>query len=525
MERCVDVVYARVSTRKQLDDLQSQAGRPAAQHPSARVIRDIGSGINFKRKGLLSLLELAFERRLRTVHVAHRDRLCRFAFDLVEHVLRKHGAEITVDAHGAEAATLSHGFELVEDVLSVVTVFGTRIHGRRSAGRRNVSNVPSKRVKTSAGSAQMPKAAAEPEQLKRKVGKRLRPLEGHLRTIKIRMLPDAPQRRELKRHFAAARWAYNSAVAGVERQHAAPNFINLRNGVLGAQRPEVAAAVHNKFLARAVKQAADAYASNFAKMRKRGATFRFRVQYRSYKKTPTETLVVERGKEGPFSGFTRRVPSEKPAGTTGDVRPKRRDMARPECLAHFGGALKAFGGVRLQDKPKVIERLIAEGKHLQEDAKILWDKRASSFHFVYTYQLPKLADPSPDFSDKRCLSADLGVKPPVQWYKPDGSHGTLFDGLCTGLPNAEPRSGELQRRCEKLDKLQSRVDRRKKRTGARDPTRKRRRTTRRLHRKLARDRRRLHNWMEACPLRRRPLPTGAGRCLDSTAVADAAAEP
>ena len=315
------------------------------------------------------------------------------------------------------------------------------------------------------------------------------------------MLPDAPQRRELKRHFAAARWAYNSAVAGVERQHAAPNFINLRNGVLGAPRPEVAAAVHNKFLARAVKQAADAYASNFAKMRKRGATFRFRVQYRSYKKTPTETLVVERGKEGPFSGFTRRVPSEKPVGTTGDVRPKRRDMARPECLAHFGGALKAFGGVRLQDKPNVIERLIAEGKHLQEDAKILWDKRAGSFHFIYTYQLPKLADPSPDFSDKRCLSADLGVKPPVQWYKPDGSHGTLFDGLCTGLPNAEPRSGELQRRCEKLDKLQSRVDRRKKRTGAapraRDPTRKRRRTTRRLHRKLARDRRRLHNWMEA----------------------------
>ena len=137
MERCVDVVYARVSTRKQLDDLQSQAGRPAAQHPSARVIRDIGSGLNFKRKGLLSLLDLAFERRLRTVHIAHRDRLCRFAFDLVQHILRKHGAEITVDAHGAEAATLSPESELVEDVLSVVTVFGARIHGRRSAGRRN----------------------------------------------------------------------------------------------------------------------------------------------------------------------------------------------------------------------------------------------------------------------------------------------------------------------------------------------------------------------------------------------------
>ena len=108
----VDAVYARVSTRKQLDDLGTQLCDLQRRHPGARVFSDVGSGLNFKRKGLLSLLELAFEGRLRSVHVAHKDRLCRFAFDLLEHVLRRHGAQIVVDAHDGDAAAASPELEL-----------------------------------------------------------------------------------------------------------------------------------------------------------------------------------------------------------------------------------------------------------------------------------------------------------------------------------------------------------------------------------------------------------------------------
>lgn len=132
----VDAVYARVSTRKQLDDLGTQLCDLQRRHPGARVFSDVGSGLNFKRKGLLSLLELAFEGRLRSVHVAHKDRLCRFAFDLLEHVLRRHGAQIVVDAHDGDAAAASPELELAEDVLAVVTVFGARLYGKRSAGNR-----------------------------------------------------------------------------------------------------------------------------------------------------------------------------------------------------------------------------------------------------------------------------------------------------------------------------------------------------------------------------------------------------
>jgi putative resolvase len=129
----IKAIYARVSTRKQLNDLQSQIRTLQTKYPDHTVFSDCASGLNFKRKGLLSLLQLAFKRRLRIVRVAHKDRLCRFAFDLLEYVFRAHGAEIVVEANDVPA---SRERELAEDVLSVITVFGARLHGARSAGRR-----------------------------------------------------------------------------------------------------------------------------------------------------------------------------------------------------------------------------------------------------------------------------------------------------------------------------------------------------------------------------------------------------
>ena len=129
----VDAVYARVSTRKQAPDLERQLATLRVAHPDANVFSDIASGLNFKRKGLRGLLKLAFDGRLRRVHVAHRDRLCRFAFDLVEHVLNEHGATIVVDSTSPQ---VSDEQELAEDVLSIVTVFGAKLHGKRSGQGR-----------------------------------------------------------------------------------------------------------------------------------------------------------------------------------------------------------------------------------------------------------------------------------------------------------------------------------------------------------------------------------------------------
>ena len=130
----VDAVYARVSTRKQLDDLERQLSVLRTAHPGAREFSDCASGLNFKRKGLKALLQLAFEGRLRYVHVAHKDRLCRFAYDLIEHVLSKHGAQIVVDSQDQHSTSCEQ--DLADDVLAVCAVFGARLHGRRSGQGR-----------------------------------------------------------------------------------------------------------------------------------------------------------------------------------------------------------------------------------------------------------------------------------------------------------------------------------------------------------------------------------------------------
>jgi predicted site-specific integrase-resolvase len=132
-DKRIEVIYARVSTRKQLGYLDTQIKNLQATYPSAIVYRDCASGLNFKRKGLQSLLQQVLAGRIRVVHVAYRDRLCRFAYDLIESVFKYHGTEITVAAH------YSLSPELADDVLSISTVSGARVHARRSGtatGRR-----------------------------------------------------------------------------------------------------------------------------------------------------------------------------------------------------------------------------------------------------------------------------------------------------------------------------------------------------------------------------------------------------
>ena len=335
------------------------------------------------------------------------------------------------------------------------------------------------------------------EEPKRKlaIGKRKRPLEGMLRTFKVWMVPTVDQKKELKSAFAGARWVYNTVVKSVndcemvvneetgERKRVPPNMMLLRDAVRKhTDKPSCVANLHDKIIAGAVDQACNAFKTNFAKMRAQGSNYKFRVKLHSYKHSYTETIRIERAKEGPLNRFEA-IPNPK--------SDKRRDTSRTECLAFFGGkGLKTMGGVRLQDKPEVIGRMLSEGKILQETAKIQWDKRTDSFYFIYTYDMPIPTDPDPEFKAKRVISGDIGVNPFLETYMPDGTHGTILDDFPT----------QIKERCLKLDALQSRIEKRKTskvpdsylRSGH-----KRRRTNRRLRKKLARDRRRLHNWVEA----------------------------
>lgn len=122
------IIYTRVSSSKQKNDLKRQSAYLKEHFPDHELITDIGSGLNFKRKGLLRILELLFSGNIKEVVVAHRDRLCRFGFELFEFIFKKHGAILTVFENEGIKAPIN---EFAEDVLSIITVFTARYYGSR----------------------------------------------------------------------------------------------------------------------------------------------------------------------------------------------------------------------------------------------------------------------------------------------------------------------------------------------------------------------------------------------------------
>lgn len=121
------VCYCRVSSRKQKDDLERQIAKMRSLFPDHEIVTDIGSGLNFKRKGFASVLECAMRGNLAEVVVAHRDRLCRFGFDLIEWIVGQNGGKVVV----LDDTESSPQRELVNDLVSIIHVFACRIHGLR----------------------------------------------------------------------------------------------------------------------------------------------------------------------------------------------------------------------------------------------------------------------------------------------------------------------------------------------------------------------------------------------------------
>ena len=127
------ICYARVSSHDQKADLDRQHAALeaycAAQGWRTKVIRDLGSGMNYRKKGLQELLELILHRRTVRLVVAHKDRLLRFGAELVFSLCELQGIEIVIIHQGEQP---SFEEELAQDVLEIITVFSARLYGARS---------------------------------------------------------------------------------------------------------------------------------------------------------------------------------------------------------------------------------------------------------------------------------------------------------------------------------------------------------------------------------------------------------
>jgi len=143
VEQPIGICYCRVSSPKQRDDLERQIECMRARFPEYEIIQDIGSGLNYQRKGLKSILgRILNGDKLRLV-VAHRDRLMRFGCELVQFMVEFNGGELVVLDHPIRSAEQ----ELTEDLLAILHVFSCRMHGRRVYKVTESPAIPSNETK------------------------------------------------------------------------------------------------------------------------------------------------------------------------------------------------------------------------------------------------------------------------------------------------------------------------------------------------------------------------------------------
>jgi predicted site-specific integrase-resolvase len=127
------IAYCRVSSQAQRPDLKNQrsvledfcAARGLA---NVEFVSEIGGGLNFKRKHFLSLVDRVVRGEISHLIVAHKDRLTRFGFDLLKHLCEAHACELLV----LDQEKLSPEREMVEDLMTIIHCFSSRLYGLRN---------------------------------------------------------------------------------------------------------------------------------------------------------------------------------------------------------------------------------------------------------------------------------------------------------------------------------------------------------------------------------------------------------
>lgn len=124
--------YCRVSSTKQQDDLEKQVENIKtymyAKGYNFEIITDIGSGINYNKKGLETLIEKICNNEVEKIVVLYKDRLIGFGYELIEKICKIHNTEIEI----VDNSTTSKEEELVKDLIQIVTVFSCKLHGKRA---------------------------------------------------------------------------------------------------------------------------------------------------------------------------------------------------------------------------------------------------------------------------------------------------------------------------------------------------------------------------------------------------------
>ena len=138
--------YARVSSKKQSDDLERQVNNInqylSSTYDNFDIITDIGSGINYKKPGLMKLIEKINKKEVDLIVVLYKDRLVRFGFELIEYFAALNNVKIEV----LDKVDKNQDEELVEDLVQIITVFSCKIQGKRKGKTKQILSEFSQKI-------------------------------------------------------------------------------------------------------------------------------------------------------------------------------------------------------------------------------------------------------------------------------------------------------------------------------------------------------------------------------------------
>lgn len=136
----INIGYIRVSSKKQSDDLKRQENVMENyllnKNKPFKIISDIGSGINYKKDGLLNLINMINNKDVDTIYILYKDRLVRFGFELIEYFCKINNVNIEI----INQSIKNDEDELVDDILNIIHVFSCKMNGKRSHINKKIIN-------------------------------------------------------------------------------------------------------------------------------------------------------------------------------------------------------------------------------------------------------------------------------------------------------------------------------------------------------------------------------------------------
>jgi predicted site-specific integrase-resolvase len=139
-----NISYCRVSSNKQKEDLERQIEYMKEKYPENEIISDIGSGLNYERKGLKQIMEYAINGEINELVIAYKDRLTRFGYELIEWLIEKYSKGKIIIINKKEEETPEE--EIVKDITTIMNVYVAKMNGLRKYAKEIKENIKNKKI-------------------------------------------------------------------------------------------------------------------------------------------------------------------------------------------------------------------------------------------------------------------------------------------------------------------------------------------------------------------------------------------